>query len=57
LNVELILMNTGLKKDNKSAYNAQMLLIAAWDVQMILYVMYVMKNTTGGLKKVNVNHS
>jgi hypothetical protein len=29
LNVELILMNTGLKKDNKSAYNAQMLLIAA----------------------------
>jgi hypothetical protein len=29
LNVELILMNTGLKKDNKSAYNAQMLLKAA----------------------------
>jgi hypothetical protein len=57
LNVELILMNTGLLKDNKSAYNAQVLLITACNAQMILYVMYVMKNSTGGLMNLNVNNS
>jgi hypothetical protein len=57
LSVELILMNTGLLKDNKSAYNVQVLLIAACNAQMIPYVMYVMMNSTGGLMKLNVNNS
>jgi hypothetical protein len=57
MNVVLMFMNTGLKKDNKSAYIAQMLLIAVTDAQMILFVMNVMLNSTGGLMKLNANNS